>query len=138
MCIRDSDQSAFTGFNDGNTVKTINITTKPQFKDGWFGRLSAGYGYKNVWNGKANINYFKGARKLNILLNTNNVNEQNFGIDDLLGVVGTSASSGGGGGGGRRGGLRFNSESGISDYLVNNNNGITTTHAAVSSIHIDV
>lgn len=132
-----SDQSAFSGFNDGNTSKTINITIKPQFKDGWFGRFSAGYGYKNVWMGKANVNYYKGNRKLSILLNANNINEQNFGIEDLLGVVGTNASNSrgggmsGGGGRGRGGGQNGpHPPSEVSDFLVANNNGITTTYAA--------
>ncbi|HRD38097.1 MAG TPA: hypothetical protein PLC65_05660, partial [Bacteroidia bacterium] len=32
-----SDQAQFTGFDDGNTSKTINIVTKAQFRNGVFG-----------------------------------------------------------------------------------------------------
>jgi hypothetical protein len=39
---RQSDQSVFTGFNDGNTQKAINIVTKPGRMNGKFGRLYAG------------------------------------------------------------------------------------------------
>ncbi|MES1225747.1 MAG: carboxypeptidase regulatory-like domain-containing protein, partial [Bacteroidota bacterium] len=41
---RLSDQAAFTGFDDGNSVKSINIVTKSGIKNGQFGRVFAGYG----------------------------------------------------------------------------------------------
>ena len=37
-----SDQSKFTGFDDGNRVKTINITTKKNMQHGYFGKVVAG------------------------------------------------------------------------------------------------
>jgi len=37
-----SDQSEFTGFFDGNTTKTMNIITRPQFRNGTFGRVYGG------------------------------------------------------------------------------------------------
>src|SRR5207342_1603765 len=36
-----SDQSKFSGFDDGNRVKTINITTKKNMSKGNFGKLIA-------------------------------------------------------------------------------------------------
>ncbi len=42
---KKSDQSQFTGFDDGNASKTINIVTKAQFKNGVFGKVYGGYGY---------------------------------------------------------------------------------------------
>ena len=35
---RKSDQSRFTGFDDGNSEKTINLTIKPEKKNGVFGK----------------------------------------------------------------------------------------------------
>src|SRR5439155_13366811 len=39
---RLSDQAQFTGFDDGNTLKAINIVTKANMRHGQFGRLYAG------------------------------------------------------------------------------------------------
>ncbi|MCB2378048.1 outer membrane beta-barrel protein [Hymenobacter sp. BT635] len=135
---RRSDQSAFTGFNDGNTEKTINITTKPSFRNGQFGRIVAGYGPDNgndKYRVSGNLNSFKGARRFSIVAQSNNVNEQNFGTDDLLGVIGTSAQGGGGarGGQGRPGGNQGGGNRGgggnAGNFLVNQASGISTTHA---------
>ena len=41
---KKSDQSEFTGFDDGEEVKTINIVTKTGFRQGTFGEMTAGYG----------------------------------------------------------------------------------------------
>ena len=38
-----SDQAAFTGFDDGNSTKAINIVTKAGMRNGQFGRVYAGY-----------------------------------------------------------------------------------------------
>ena len=83
---KKSDQSEFTGFNDGNTTKTINIITRPQFRNGTFGKAFGGYGTEELWKGGLNLNFFKDKRKLIILGNVNNINEQNFSTDDLLGT----------------------------------------------------
>jgi hypothetical protein len=88
---KKSDQSQFTGFDDGNSSKTINITTKPQFKNGVFGKVYGGYGYEDKYKGGATVNIFKGARRITILAQSNNINEQNFSSEDLVGV---SMSSG--------------------------------------------
>ena len=39
-----SDQAQLTGFDDGNTTKSINIVTKTDMRTGNFGRIYAGYG----------------------------------------------------------------------------------------------
>ena len=39
-----SDQAQLTGFDDGNSVKTVNIVTKSGIKNGQFGRIYAGAG----------------------------------------------------------------------------------------------
>ena len=41
---QQSDQAEFTGFDDGQTTKTINIVTKPSARAGQFGKVYAGYG----------------------------------------------------------------------------------------------
>ena len=39
-----TDKAKFTGFDDGESVKTINIITKPGMQNGLYGRAYAGYG----------------------------------------------------------------------------------------------
>jgi hypothetical protein len=133
---RRSDQSELTGFDDGNTSKTINIVTKPQFRNGTFGKVFAGYGYEDKWRAGLNVNFFQDKRRITILANSNNINEQNFSADDLLGVMSSSSGQGGGaggrgqgrrgGGGGRPGGQQSND---AGNFLVDQRNGITTTNS---------
>ncbi|UOG74025.1 outer membrane beta-barrel protein [Hymenobacter tibetensis] len=124
---RASDQAQFTGFDDGNQQKTINIVTKPQFRNGQFGRVLAGYGPQDDrYRVSGNLNSFKGKQRMSIVAQSNNINEQNFGTDDLLGVVGGSGG-GGGGRGGRGGGGGGSNNSG--DFLVNQTGGISRTNA---------
>ena len=94
---RQSDQSQFTGVNDGNTTKTINIVTRPDKRNGQFGRVYAGAGTNATYNAGGSVNFFDGERRISIIGQSNNVNQQNFSSQDLLGVQG----SGGGGWPGR-------------------------------------
>ena len=137
-----SDQAQFTGFDDGNTQKTINIITKPGMHNGQFGRIYAGYGTDGRYLVGGNLNFFDNNRRISIIGIADNVNQQNFSTQDLLGVLG---GSGGGGGGGARGGFGRSgigygggfsggsggglSNSGVSNFLVGTQNGITTTDA---------
>ncbi|WP_310394062.1 outer membrane beta-barrel protein [Hymenobacter sp.] len=124
-----SEQSRFSGFDDGNTTRTINIVTKVEFRNGTFGRVVAGAGPER-YRASGNVNTFKGARRLSVLAQANNVNEQNFGTEDLLGVVG-NANQGGGGRGGRGGGSPGGAGNGgnAGDFLVNQSGGLTKTTA---------
>ncbi|PYF70103.1 outer membrane beta-barrel family protein [Pedobacter nutrimenti] len=108
-----SDQSQFTGVDDGNREKVINITTKKDRKNGIFGNSSAGYGSDDRYDVNLNVNKFKGEEQMSVVGQFNNVNKQNFGG----GVTG----GGGGGGGGRMMQLSGGSSSTPS--------GITTTNA---------
>lgn len=103
-----SEQSLFSGIDDGNTTKTMNIVTKSQFRNGLFGRGFGGYGQAIDGSGDLNkykagitINSFKGNRRLTFLSQLNNINEQNFSFEDLVGSMGGGGSRGGMGGGGR-------------------------------------
>ncbi|WP_295232088.1 outer membrane beta-barrel protein [Sediminibacterium sp.] len=119
-----NDQSAFTGFDDGNRIKTINITTKKDKRKGYFGRAILGGGSDSEegrYDNSVNLSYFNGDRQLTFTGQANNVNKQNFGAQDLFG--------GGGGGGGRTivvaGGGR-----GGGGVATNNSGGIIRTLAA--------
>ncbi|MGF1638894.1 MAG: outer membrane beta-barrel protein [Cyclobacteriaceae bacterium] len=83
-----SEQSQFTGIDDGNTKRTINIVTKPETRKGQFGKVYAGYGTDNRYLVGGNVNLFNNDRRISIIGLSNNVNQQNFSSDDLLGVQG--------------------------------------------------
>jgi hypothetical protein len=91
-----SDQSKFTGFDDGNRVKTMNITTKKNANKGYFGKLVAGIGTNNDFDESINIHRFDGNSQLSVLGQGNDINKQNFTQADMLG----GGPRGGGGGGG--------------------------------------
>jgi hypothetical protein len=124
----ESDQAKFTGISDGNEAKALNIVTKTGKNQGQFGKIYAGYGYPNLYLAGANINIFKGSSKISIIGMSNNINQQNFSSEDILGVSGTSASSGGRSGGGGAGGGSFGGRGG-ENYLVNQQSGVSTTHS---------
>ncbi|MFD2570696.1 outer membrane beta-barrel family protein [Spirosoma soli] len=100
-----SEQSAFSGVDDGNRDKTINITTKKDKRKGSFGQESIGVGPKpgdNArYNGRVSLNQFNGSRQISVLGMANNINQQGFTAQDLgLGGSFGGAGQGQGGGGG--------------------------------------
>jgi hypothetical protein len=120
---RMSEQSQFTGFDDGQAQRTINIVTKKGMDNGEFGKINAGIAHTGRYIASGNLNSFKGSRKLTVLGLTNNINQQNFSNEDLLGVTGGSSGNNRGGG---RGGSGNN---GGNNFLVGQQKGISTTHA---------
>lgn len=112
-----SDQAQLTGFDDGNAVKSINIVTKSGIKNGQFGRVYAGSGTDDRYAAGGNMSFFNGNRRISVVGNFNNINQQNFGSQDLLGVT-----SGGGRVGGRGGGNTDN-------FSVGQASGISKTNA---------
>ena len=105
---RRSDQAQFTGIEDDDTERILNLTLRPGNRDGMFGRALAGVGhdmpgsdYRYDANGL--ISYFSGGTQLAALISHNNTNNLNF--TDFMGEV--MGSMGGGGmraGGGAPGG----------------------------------
>ncbi|MFK8102950.1 MAG: outer membrane beta-barrel protein [Saprospiraceae bacterium] len=129
---QQSDQSKFTGFDDGETSKTINIVTKTNMRNGKFGKIYAGYSLEENYQAGGNINIFNGDQRTSFIGLSNNINQQNFASDDLLGVLGGNTGGGRrgrrggrgrGGRGGRGGGVSAN------DFLVAQQGGITATQA---------
>jgi hypothetical protein len=161
---KESDQAEFTGFSTGETQKAMNIITRPSMRNGIFGKAYAGYGfedmtlsdaYQSKYAAGGNVNWFNGARRITLVAQSNNVNQQNFSAGDLLGVMamgqrggarggsmmggpggGGLAGTGGAqderGGGGRTGGNRTGGPGGgdISEFMVGQQKGISTTHSA--------
>jgi hypothetical protein len=63
MFDKKSDQAAFSGVDDGKTVKTLNLKLKEDRKKGYFAKLQAGSNGKELWDNSAMLNAFKGKRK---------------------------------------------------------------------------
>ncbi|WP_343689649.1 outer membrane beta-barrel family protein [Chitinophaga sp.] len=122
---RKSDQAQFTGIDDGNTEKAINITIKKDKKKGVFGKASAGYGTDDRFAVNANANAFRDNRQLSFLGSGNNVNNMGFTMQDVFNF--SSSNNGSGGSNGRSGGGgRGAAQSTISNLGGNNSTGITT------------
>lgn len=139
---RLSDQAQFTGFDDGNAVKAINIVTRADMRNGQFGRIYAGYGTDDRYSAGGNMTFFNGTRRISIVGQTNNINQQNFATQDLLGATsnvnrgggnrgGGGGNFGGGGrpGGGGPGGGGGNFGGGQGNFLVGQQPGISKTNA---------
>ena len=106
-----SDQSAFTGFDDGNRVKTINITTRKDKRKGYFGKISVGGGStgdEGVTDNNLSLSKYDGDRQITLIGQGNNVNKQNFTGQNLFG---------GGGGGNRAGGFSTGATTGSSGII---------------------
>ena len=117
-----SDAAEFSGMDDGEGYKALNIVTRPGMRQGQFGKLYAGFGYdadtetedkfKYIAGGNANI--FSGDSRISLIGLFNNVNQQNFSFEDILGVSGS-------GGGGRRGS--------VGQYMMRPQSGVATVNA---------
>ncbi len=94
-----SDQSKFTGFDDGNRVKTLNITTRKDKRKGYFGKGVAGIGKgtDTDYDESLSVNRFNGNQQISIQGQANNLNKQNFTSQNILGSRG--GNSGGSGSG---------------------------------------
>jgi Outer membrane protein beta-barrel family/Carboxypeptidase regulatory-like domain len=143
---RSSDQAAFTGVDDGNSEKTINIKLKKDRNFATFGKMSAGAGIGGTPNAgsigpfasasrfdaQANINKFSGDEQLSLLAMGNNTNRQGFTLQDVLNFTGQMSRGARNGGGGIQ--LQSGGNAGDNNGLPviglgQNQQGIATTFA---------
>ncbi|MBS1586433.1 MAG: outer membrane beta-barrel protein [Bacteroidetes bacterium] len=85
---RHSDQSVFSGIDDGERDKTINLTLKDNKKHGYFGDVQAGYGTDNHYKFNGRINKFGKKTQFSALGMLNNINEFGFTFSDYLNFSG--------------------------------------------------
>lgn len=132
---RLSDQAQFTGVDDGSAQKSLNIVTKAGRNNGQFGKVFAGYGTNERYQVGGNLNIFRGQRRISILGLSNNVNQQNFASQDLLGVSGGNSGRGnmggrsGSGGGSLGSGFGGSGGNPANNFLVGQQSGINTTQS---------
>jgi hypothetical protein len=88
---KKSDRAEFTGVDDGNSEKAINLKLKKDRNNALFGRIAAGGGTDNRYDGQTNINKFNGDQQMSLLAMANNTNRQGFSINDVLNFTGELA-----------------------------------------------
>jgi uncharacterized membrane protein YgcG len=108
---KKSDQAEFSGVDDGQVEKIINIVTRQGYKHGSFGKASSGYGSDDRYDEGLMFNNFVGERQFSVIGMANNTNNLKFTLDTgnslnssrgstLSSARGSRMGGGGGGGGG--------------------------------------
>jgi len=125
-----SDQAKFSKIDDGSKQKAINIKLKKDKKKGYFGRVLAGAGTEDRYEGNLSFNHFNGDKQLSLLANVNNINKQGFSFSDIVTAMGgfqNMGMGGGMGGGGSMGGMQMVSTkgSGIPGMFGSTSGGLT-------------
>ncbi|BAV09622.1 Carboxypeptidase regulatory-like domain-containing protein [Filimonas lacunae] len=125
---KKSDQSEFTGVDDGNTTKTINLKLKKDRNNALFGKINGAAGTNNRYDAQTSINRFNNEEQVSLLAMANNTNKQGFSIADAMNFSGSLAR-------GLRNGGGINistsgNESGLpTTGLGQNQQGVATTFA---------
>ncbi len=91
-----SDQSTFSGFDDGSGEKVIDIRLKADRRRGSFGRFTGGYGTEERYLGSGMYNRFSPKEQFSVLGAVNNINDFGFSFDEML-QSGLLSVNGGGG-----------------------------------------
>ena len=75
---QQSDQSAFSGIDDGNRQRTLNLVTKRDKRKGYFGANGVGLGTNGRYQARLGVNRFNNGRQISVLAQANNLNQQGF------------------------------------------------------------
>lgn len=114
---KKSDQAEFTGVDDGQREKTINLTLKEDSRKGSFGNVNGGVGSEGRFQGKASLNKFGSKEKISFIGMANNINNQGFSFEEYVGFTGGMS---------RGGGVQIDGDSPINN---GNNTGFTNTYS---------
>jgi len=79
---KKSDQAEFTGIDDGQKTKTINLELKDDKKKGYFGKVDAGGGTDGYFQNQGMINAFKKKRQLSAFAIVSNTDKVGLGWQD--------------------------------------------------------
>ena len=93
---KKSEMAEFSGIDDGNEEKTINLSLKEGKKKGYFGNVEGGLGVDDVinafeserYNGKLSVNRFDSKLQLSVLGMANNINDPGFSFNDYINFMG--------------------------------------------------
>ena len=94
---KKSEIAEFTGIDDGDEEKTINLQLKEEYKKGGFGNVELKGGTDQRYHGKFNYNRFTPNLQAAVLANANNINQQAFSFNEYIQFMGglNNAFSGG-------------------------------------------
>lgn len=96
---KKSDMAEFTGIDDGQEERSINLKLKEGHKHGYFGKADGGGGSEGRFEGRFNVNRFSPSDRLSAIGLANNTNQQGFSMDDyfrFMGGLGAMMSGRGG------------------------------------------
>ncbi|GAC1307162.1 MAG: hypothetical protein NVSMB24_18490 [Mucilaginibacter sp.] len=79
---KKSDQATFTGIDDGQKTKTINVKLKEDKKNGYFGKADLGYGTDGYYQSQLLFNRFKAKQKFSVVSTTSNDGKTGLGWQD--------------------------------------------------------
>lgn len=88
---KKSDQATFTGIDDGQRTKTIDLKLKEDKKNGYFGKLEAGSDAGKYWSNNAMLNAFKGKRKFSAFGITSNTGKTGLDWSENMNYGGSSS-----------------------------------------------
>lgn len=96
---KKSDRAEFTGVDDGERTKTMNLELKENYKKGFFGNTEVGAGYENGiqenrFKLRGNLNRFSKKSQISIIGNLNNINEQGFSTGDYFSFMSSMGNIG--------------------------------------------
>ncbi|MCT4664653.1 MAG: outer membrane beta-barrel protein [Flavobacteriales bacterium] len=111
---------ALTGEKGNTEEKSINLTIKKDKNKGIFGRVSAGIGTDERYEGAGLFNYFNNDRRISVLFGQNNINTAGFGFGEIRKMYG----------GGRSMTRSSNGSFSIDGMQFGGANGITTSRNA--------
>ena len=85
---KKSEIAEFTGIDDGQEEKTINIKLKEEYKNGGFGSVGLAGGTESTYDGKLNYNRFSPQMQAAVILSGNNINKQAFSFNEYISFMG--------------------------------------------------
>lgn len=83
-----SEIAAFTGVSDGEEEKTINLRLKEEHKNGGFGNIELTGGSQKRYMGHGRYFRFSPKNQTAVILSSNNINEENFSVNDQIAYQG--------------------------------------------------
>src|SRR5258708_7849089 len=98
---KKSDQAIFSGIDDGQRQKTVNLALKEEKRHAAFGNDMVGGGHDLIGAGgsgrfqaSASLNRFDHGNQLSFLCMGNNLNQQNFSFVDMTNLIAPSTGGG--------------------------------------------
>lgn len=90
---KKSKTAEFTGVDDGQEEKTINLELKDNKKGGYFGNIMGGYGTDDRYEGKVMVNKFDKKSQISFIGSLNNLNNSGVNINDYASMTGASGNN---------------------------------------------